>query len=85
MALFSKFDRHADLVGRMADTLDVDLVEAAEAGQIGETALRSTVLACMGCEAPGACEGWLSDHSDGAAATPDYCRNKAMLDRLAAS
>lgn len=83
MGLLTRLDRHADLVGRMADTLGVDLVEAAQRGDIGEGSLRNAVHTCMGCTQPGACESWLDAHSQGASETPDFCRNKAMLDRMA--
>ncbi len=83
MSIFQKFERHADLFGRMADTLGVDVVEAVGAGRVADTTLRSAVFSCMGCRETGACEHWLDAHSDGTHETPDYCRNKTLLDRLA--
>jgi len=83
MRLLSRVERHSDLVGRMAETLGVDLLDAAQAGRIGEGALSSVVYNCMGCDQPQACEGWLAAHIQGADAAPAYCRNKALLDRLA--
>jgi hypothetical protein len=82
MGLFDKVERHADLVGQMASTLDVDLAQAVQAGQVGEGALRSVVYNCMGCDAPAACKDWLNGHPDGAATAPDYCRNKSLLERI---
>ncbi len=84
MGLLSKIDRHAELVHRMAETLGIDLAAAAQRGEVTEEMLRSVVLTCTGCDHTGACEAWLDGHEDGAEATPDYCRNKAVLDRLAA-
>ncbi len=82
MGLFTLMDRHADLVGRMTKTLDIDLVEATQRGQLPEEALRSVVYACAGCNKTGDCVDWLDDHADGAGTAPDYCRNKALFDRL---
>ncbi len=83
MRFFTRIDRHARLVGRMAGTLGIDLTQAAMAGEMPPEALRSAVLRCTGCERAGACESWLAVH-DSAAETPAYCRNKSLFDRLAA-
>jgi hypothetical protein len=83
MSIFQKFERHADLFGRMSDALGVDVVEAAGAGRVADATLRSAVFSCMGCREAGACGDWLDAHPGGASETPDYCRNKSMLDRLA--
>ena len=83
MSFFTKVDRHSALVGRMADTLGADMVGASVSGAVPETALRSAVYNCMSCDETEACEHWLEDHAEGAATTPDYCRNKALLERLA--
>ena len=83
MGLFKRIDRHAALVGRMADTLQIDLAKAAQTGVVPEQSLRSVVLNCTGCQETGACEGWLDAH-ESAAETPAYCRNKSLFDRLAA-
>jgi len=82
MSILNKFDRHSNLVSKMADTLGADIVDAAMRGSVPETAIRSAVYGCMTCKDPDACEHWLADHPDGADHTPDYCRNKAMLERL---
>lgn len=83
MGLLSRLDRHADLVHRMAERLGIDLVEATQRGEVSEEALRSVVLTCTGCHQTGDCESWLAEHSGGANETPDYCRNKDLLNRLA--
>ena len=83
MSFFTKVDRHSALVGRMADALGADLAGASASGAVPETALRSAVYNCMSCDEPEACEHWLEDSAAGSAATPDYCRNKALLERLA--
>jgi len=82
MGVLDRIDRHADLVDRMADTVGVNLVEAAQRGEIAEGTLRSAVFSCIGCTEPLACKDWLDAHPDGAHETPEYCRNKALFDRL---
>ena len=82
MSFFSRLDRHSNLVAEMADTLGVDLVDASVSGMAPETTLRSAVLNCMGCGQTADCAEWLADHANGAGATPHYCRNKELLDRL---
>ncbi|MGB0900518.1 DUF6455 family protein [Halocynthiibacter sp.] len=83
MALFDKYDRHAGLVGQMAGKLGVDMTEKFLDGKIGAQTLRGTVLQCMSCKKPGACEQWLNTKADGAAEqTPEYCENKVLLEEL---
>ena len=79
----SRIDKHADLMGRMADTVGADLAEAMQRGDLTPEEYRSAVLSCTSCREAGSCQGWLEDHADGAAETPDYCRNKSLLDALA--
>lgn len=79
-----RFDKHADLVNRMAETLDVDLGEEMLRGNLPPQDLRSTVLNCMGCREAGACARWLEAHDGGSDVTPSYCRNKERLEALAA-
>jgi hypothetical protein len=83
MLWMDRFDKHAELVNRMAETLGVDLAEEMLRGNLPPQDLRATVLNCMGCREAGACENWLSDHPEGADATPGYCRNKERLEALA--
>ena len=83
MLWMDRFDKHAELVNRMADTLGVDLAEEMLRGNLPPQDLRATVLNCMGCREAGACETWLAAHPEGADATPGYCRNKERLEALA--
>ena len=85
MFWIARLNRHAELVERMADTLGVDLAEEAMRGRMSPEQIRTNVLNCVGCAYPDGCEKWLADHKDGASETPGYCRNKSMLDRLAAA
>ena len=82
MSGYSKIDRHADLVGEMARVRGVDIGDAMLDGKLSAEAYRNAVRRCTGCECPEACEVWLSEHSDGANATPEYCRNGYLLARL---
>lgn len=84
MLWIDRFDRHADLVDRMAETLGVDLAEEMLRGNLPPQDMRSTVMRCMGCREAGACAAWLDAHEGGADATPSFCRNKERLEGLAA-
>jgi hypothetical protein len=55
MLWMNRFDKHADLVGRMAETLGVDLGEQMMRGALPPTEMRSAVMACMGCKEAGDC------------------------------
>lgn len=83
MSWMSRLNRHSMLVGRMADTLGVDLAEEMLRGNISAETWRTAVLSCTGCNNPDGCAAWLDAHSEGADETPAYCRNKAQLEALA--
>jgi hypothetical protein len=85
MGLFDRIDRHADLVNRMADTVHADLADALQRETLTALDLRNAVMNCVGCEKPQDCEHWLAEHASGASTTPDYCRNRALMQRLQAS
>ncbi len=83
MGFLQRMDRHADLVGSMAETLHVDLAKWMQIGRVSPMDLRNAVMSCMGCEAADACQDWLEEHkATGASDTPSYCRNREMLRRL---
>ncbi len=84
MDIFRKLDRHADLVNRMASTVAADLDEALMRGKLGGQELRDAVMRCMGCEGGPECPDWLADHQEGAADTPEYCRNRDLFAALKA-
>lgn len=84
MSILMKLDRHAGLVNRMADTLEIDLAEAALRGEMAGQDFRSMVMSCVGCTHAGDCEHFLDEHRiDGAEEAPSYCRNHDLFDRLA--
>lgn len=74
--------KHAALMDRMATTLGVDLEEAALRGKLQFDEIADAVLSCTGCANPQECGHWLDHNSDGASATPSYCRNSDLLQRL---
>lgn len=71
--------RHARLMDNMAETLGLDLEEAAMRGTLPMEEIADAVLSCTNCSNPGHCETWLTEHADGADATPGYCRNKELF------
>lgn len=83
MRWMDRFDRHAELVDRMAGTLGVDLTGEMLRGDLPPQDLRGIVLTCMGCREAEACEGWLAAHAAGSDVAPGYCRNRERLQTLA--
>jgi hypothetical protein len=83
MRFFEQFDKHSRLVGRMADTLDVDLAEDMMSGRISPEDYRSFVVSCTACRETDRCEEWLEAAGRHAEAAPAYCRNKRILEALA--
>jgi hypothetical protein len=82
MRAMDRYDMHAGLVARMAETLGADLEDAAQRGDLPE-GLGALVLSCMGCREAGACAGWLKENAAGAETAPGYCRNGERLQALA--
>ena len=81
MKLFDKISRHAGLMGDMAETLGVDFAARIAHDPALVAQYREAVMRCAHCSHEGECEGWLAGH-DHADATPDYCRNKDLLEAL---
>ncbi len=76
MSFFSRLDRHARLMDRMADRNGADLELALQCGVLSPGELRAAVLSCSSCTLPDACEARLND---GTAGVPEYCRNGDMI------
>lgn len=76
------FKRHANLVDRMAGSQNVDLDEAVQRGDLSFDELDQAIYTCVGCSQTDACERWLSLNSEGAEATPGYCRNEDLFKSL---
>lgn len=74
--------KHAALVDRMAQALDLDLEELALRGDVSISAIEDAVLSCTGCSKPEACQQWLDTKAEAAHATPGYCRNSGMFAAL---
>lgn len=81
MGLFDKIDHRADVMTRMADTLQVDFAAEIlrDAGTV--KVYRQAVLRCAACPHEDECTAWMQDHRQ-ADAAPDYCRNKDILEGL---
>ncbi|MBR9762504.1 MAG: adenylosuccinate lyase [Rhodobacteraceae bacterium] len=73
MGLFSKLDKHMDLMSGMAERIGVDLDEALQ-GEVSANGYRAAVLRCASCREAGACAQWQEAHAT-AHVTPGYCRN----------
>ena len=84
MGLFNKIDQRAGVMGKMAETLGVDFAEKIVQDPNMTATYREAVMRCSHCKHDGECTGWMAEHphSD---TTPDYCRNKDLLEQLAQS
>lgn len=75
--------KHADLFTRMGDAVGVDLQEEAIKGNLQFDEIAESVLRCTRCGQVEACQKWLAEpHDTPAAQSPDYCRNRDLLDFL---
>ena len=83
MGLFRKIDHRADVMLRMAETLDVDFAAAIARNHDAGHVYRQAVLRCTACPHEDRCTVWMQDHPH-ADAAPDYCRNKDILANLGA-
>lgn len=82
MGLLNKIDHHATVMGRMAETLGVDFAESVATSPSTVRDYRQAVLRCTACTHEEDCMRWMQENPR-AAAAPDYCRNKDILERLA--
>lgn len=73
---------HATLVDDMANSLGIDLEEAAICGAFRMEEISDAVLRCAGCVYPVKCSHWRAQHPKGAKKAPDYCRNREVLQAL---
>ncbi|WP_010138552.1 DUF6455 family protein [Oceanicola sp. S124] len=79
MGLFSKLDKHMDLMTGMAERIGVDLDRMAH-DEASVSAYRTAVLRCASCREAGACGQWQAAHAK-AHVTPGYCRNAGWFAR----
>lgn len=82
MVKIDNFARHSELLQKMASTLGADLGQAVLTDRLGYFPFQDMVYRCSKCPKVDACENWLQDHASGATETPDYCRNKHLLEGL---
>jgi hypothetical protein len=83
MGLLNKIDHRADVMNRMAETLDVDFAAAIAGHPEAVREYRQAVLRCVACGHEGECTAWMAEHPH-AAQAPDYCRNKDIMATLRA-
>lgn len=81
MGFIDKLDRHGSIMAKMAKTLGVDFAEKIYEDPNVVTKYREAVLRCSHCQHEGECQGWMDEHAS-ARETPDYCRNKDLLENL---
>jgi hypothetical protein len=82
MAVITNNILHPDQLPRMATALGVNLENAALAIKLDTLQRHNIAFRCSVCREKSACDAWLAAHGDGAAAAPEYCRNKSLLEEL---
>ena len=80
--MFEKIARHTDLVNAMAHSAGINLGYEVAERRLCPSTLRAAVVACMGCEKVSECKQFLADWPGAPRAAPEYCLNKAMIERL---
>ncbi|WP_243612531.1 DUF6455 family protein [Shimia aestuarii] len=79
----STLRHHAALMDRVADRLGIDLEAAVLTGSMTFDEVSEAVLRCVACANPEDCAHWLDREEARAEAPPVYCRNRALMTRLA--
>ncbi|MCC5971440.1 MAG: hypothetical protein JJU15_15970 [Pararhodobacter sp.] len=82
MGFIDRIDHHADLLKRMAETVQADMGAALESGTMQGDEIRRAVFTCMGCTSASECPSWMDAHPQGSTTAPNYCRNRSWLARL---
>lgn len=80
MGFFKNLQENGDLFGAMLDrtgTRDDQRIM-----RMTGTELRSAFFRCVGCRNADACSDFIA-MADPSEPTPDFCRNKALMDSLA--
>ncbi|OWU85492.1 hypothetical protein ATO6_00635 [Oceanicola sp. 22II-s10i] len=80
LSYFQRLDRAGRLFNGMADRMGVD-VRADNGSEAGVAAYRGALMRCANCARPETCAGWQVEHHT-AAAPPDYCRNRDVLEAM---
>ena len=80
MSTWSRLSMAERRVSLMAEKNGADLTVATQSGFLLPEDYRDAIHACSGCSQPDTCDQFLSRDEDG---TPDYCRNTALIRRLA--
>lgn len=78
MKIWGRFLRHMDMMSQM-------FAKTGAAGDSlafsSEGSLKQAIVRCQACRAESECRDYLATAKDGEAA-PDFCNNKALIDRL---
>ncbi|WP_170766253.1 DUF6455 family protein [Ruegeria lacuscaerulensis] len=82
MPVITNSMRQPDQLPVMAKALDVNLEQAVIDGKIHNFQRHDAAFRCQKCSEKPACETWLANNRVGAAKTPNYCRNKVLLEEL---
>ncbi len=80
--LAEKYEQHSELMQSMANAIGVDMGKAVLRDELRHFPYRDLVFRCTRCTHVEACKGWVADQDGRAAETPEYCRNKGILDNL---
>ena len=82
--LVETYERPSEMLQCMADTIGVDLGKAMLRHDMQAYPYRDMVFRCTRCSGVEACDAWLSEYKGPVSETPDYCRNKGILEKLRA-
>ncbi|UWQ89849.1 DUF6455 family protein [Aliisedimentitalea scapharcae] len=80
--LAEKYEQHSELMQSMANSIGVDMGKAVLRDELRFFPYRDLVFRCTRCTQVEACKGWVAAQDGTATQTPDYCRNKGILDTL---
>ncbi|MEP1328569.1 DUF6455 family protein [Pseudophaeobacter sp.] len=80
--LLGDFNRHFWQLRSVARVAGIDLGEAMREGQISESDYAAIVTRCRGAGCAQACAQWLANSSGAQREIPEFCVNRAELERL---
>jgi hypothetical protein len=82
MIAIQNFAAHSKRVQRMAESVGVDLGQAILNGKLRGFPITDIVFRCSRCAEKTTCDAWLDRQVAAVEQTPDFCRNKQLLDGL---
>ncbi len=75
-------NKHYWLASSMAKATGVDLVAAADQGQLSQSEWADAVQRCRGCGWVGGCQAWMGAQVEGGAEVPAACVNSDLFQSL---